>query len=123
MTIMPPALVSSPQPRPAPTSRALPSNNAAQRGQNWTPMRGQICAPIDNQAMAGSIFDANLQQSPLVRDPLAARLGTYVGYNWQFAPNWLIGVEGDVAFAWQDGNKESVAGGVRGGGLLRGSAA
>ena len=48
--------------------------------------------------------------SPHTFNPLAARLGTYVGYNWQFAPNWLVGVEGDIAFAWQDGNKESVLG-------------
>jgi outer membrane immunogenic protein len=48
--------------------------------------------------------------SPRTFHPLAARLGTYVGYNWQFAPNWLIGVEGDIAFAWQDGNKESTRG-------------
>ncbi|MET4475486.1 hypothetical protein ABIB66_000001, partial [Bradyrhizobium sp. F1.13.3] len=32
----------------APTRRALPANPAARRGQNWTPMRGQICKPIDN---------------------------------------------------------------------------
>src|SRR3981081_3228068 len=42
-----PGLVSSPQSRPAPTRRALPSKPVAQRGQNWTPIRGQICKPID----------------------------------------------------------------------------
>src|ERR1700730_6243882 len=47
MTITQPALVSSPQSRPAPTRRALPSKLAAQRGQNWTPIQGQICKPID----------------------------------------------------------------------------
>ena len=36
------ALATSPQSRPAPTRRALPPNRAAQRGQNWTPIRGQI---------------------------------------------------------------------------------
>src|ERR1700704_118026 len=46
-TITQPALVSSPQSRPAPTRRALPSKPVAQRGQNWTPIRGQICKPID----------------------------------------------------------------------------
>ena len=30
------------QSRPAPTRRALPPKLAAQRGQNWTPIRGQI---------------------------------------------------------------------------------
>ena len=37
-----PALATSPQPRPAPTRRTLLSKPAARRGQNWTPMRGQI---------------------------------------------------------------------------------
>ena len=37
-----PALAPSPQPRPAPTVRALPPKPVAQRGQNWTPIRGQI---------------------------------------------------------------------------------
>src|SRR5258708_36551781 len=46
-TITQPALAPSPQPRPAPTARALPSKPGAQRGQNWTPIRGQICKPID----------------------------------------------------------------------------
>ena len=42
MTITRPALATSPQSRPAPTRRALPPKPAAQRGQNWTPIRGQI---------------------------------------------------------------------------------
>jgi hypothetical protein len=41
-TITQPALATSPQPRPAPTRRVLRSKPAAQRGQNWTPIRGQI---------------------------------------------------------------------------------
>src|SRR5437763_1666731 len=41
------ALAPSPQPRPAPTARALPSRSVAQGGQNWTPIRGQIWKPID----------------------------------------------------------------------------
>jgi hypothetical protein len=46
-TITQTALVSSPQPRPAPTRRALPPSHAVQRGQNWKPIRGPIWAPID----------------------------------------------------------------------------
>src|SRR5215469_11921927 len=49
-TIKRPALVSSPLSRPAPTSRALPPKPAAQRGQNWKPIRGQIWEPIDSVA-------------------------------------------------------------------------
>src|ERR1700691_4261835 len=42
-----PALAPSPQPRPAPTARALPPKLVAQGGQNWTPIEGQIWKPID----------------------------------------------------------------------------
>src|SRR5438093_9733919 len=52
-TIQQPALAPSPQPRPAPTGRALPPNLAAQGGQNWTPIRGQIWAPIDTPGPEG----------------------------------------------------------------------
>ena len=39
MTItLQPALAPSPQPRPAPTVRALPPKPVAQRGQNWAPI-------------------------------------------------------------------------------------
>src|SRR5262249_40845547 len=48
-TIAPqPALAPSPQPRPAPTARALPPGLVEQGGQNWTPIGGQICTPIDS---------------------------------------------------------------------------
>src|SRR5262249_47694373 len=48
-TIAPqPALAPSPQPRPAPTARALPPGLVEQGGQNWTPIGGQICKPIDS---------------------------------------------------------------------------
>ena len=39
----------SPQPRPAPTARALPPEPVAQEGQNWTPIGGQIWKPIDKK--------------------------------------------------------------------------
>ena len=35
------------------------------------------------------------------------RGGVYAGYNWQFAPTWLVGIEGDIG--WGD-NKKTVAG-------------
>jgi outer membrane immunogenic protein len=31
----------------------------------------------------------------------APRIGGYFGYNWQFAPQWLVGVEGDIGSADQ----------------------
>ena len=36
-------------------------------------------------------------------DSTAFRIGGYLGYDWQFAPQWLVGLEGD--FAWGDAKK------------------
>jgi outer membrane immunogenic protein len=33
-------------------------------------------------------------------DSTSARLSPYVGYNWQFNPRWIVGLEGD--FGWAD---------------------
>jgi len=38
--------------------------------------------------------------SPRSYDPSSGRFGGYLGYNWQFGPNWVAGVEAD--FAWAD---------------------
>jgi len=46
MMIKQPALAPSPQPRPAPTVRALPAELAAQRGPFWMPIRGPNPTPI-----------------------------------------------------------------------------
>jgi len=72
---------------------------------------GGILCSANGQPIPGApvLFPVDAS-SPRTFHPLAARLGTYVGYNWQFAPNWLVGVEGDLAFAWQDGNKDSSVG-------------
>src|SRR5262249_26409054 len=60
-----PALAPSPQPRPAPTARALPSGLVAQGGQNCTPIRGQICKPIDTDAFdLGGVQAVNLGAAP-----------------------------------------------------------
>ncbi|MGJ4888373.1 outer membrane protein [Bradyrhizobium sp. HKCCYLR20261] len=40
-------------------------------------------------------------------DSVAARFGGYLGVNWQFAPSWVAGVEGD--FGWADNNKTANA--------------
>ena len=37
-----------------------------------------------------------VSQAPL--NMQSGRLGGYLGYNWQFAPRWLAGIEGD--FGW-----------------------
>src|SRR6267378_8616701 len=52
MMIKQPALAPSPQPRPAPTVRALPVELAAQRGPFWMPIRGPNPTPIDMLAVS-----------------------------------------------------------------------
>ena len=47
------------------------------------------------------------QGNPASFDSSSIRAGGYLGYNWQFAPVWVLGIEGDVA--WGDG-KKSLAG-------------
>jgi outer membrane immunogenic protein len=39
-------------------------------------------------------------------DSTSARLGGYAGYNWQFAPTWVAGIEADLAWG---NNKKSVS--------------
>ncbi|UFW50817.1 MULTISPECIES: outer membrane protein [Bradyrhizobium] len=51
-------------------------------------------------------------------DTSSARLSPYVGYNWQFDPKWLLGVEGD--FGWAD-RQSSVSGRYLPGGIVGGS--
>jgi hypothetical protein len=55
-TIKQPALSPSPQSRPAPTPRALPSRLADQRGPLWTPIGGPM--PIDNLGCIPRLFQA-----------------------------------------------------------------
>src|SRR6476646_2887279 len=67
-----PALAPSPQPRPAPTARALPPKSAVQGGQNWTPIRGQICKPIDMFTKRGAQGIAQCEQAPALDRNLAS---------------------------------------------------
>jgi len=45
---------------------------------------------------------------PQSLDHTAFRFSPYFGYNWQIAPQWLVGIEGDVGF----GSKTSTINGV-----------
>src|SRR5437764_6062686 len=54
-----PALAPSPQPRPAPTGRALIAQNVGKGGPFWMPIRGPDCMPIDiNQSSTGKTDQA-----------------------------------------------------------------
>jgi outer membrane immunogenic protein len=56
---------------------------------------------------ATSLADTNIggvrspidSSSPRNYNPVAARFGGFAGYNWQFAPRWVAGIEGDWAYA------------------------
>jgi len=58
-------------------------------------------------AHPGETVDAS---SPQNFNPAGVRAGGYAGYNWQFAPQWVTGIEGDAAWA----NKTVTAAGVPG---------
>jgi len=44
-------------------------------------------------------------QATFSYDSTTFRVGGYLGYDWQFAPKWLAGIEGD--FAWGNGSKRA----------------
>jgi outer membrane immunogenic protein len=50
------------------------------------------------------------RSSPRDYDSSGLRLGGYFGYNWQFAPQWVAGVEADWAYA----NKKVATAGIPG---------
>jgi outer membrane immunogenic protein len=54
------------------------------------------------------------RSSPRDYDLTALRVGGYLGYNWQFAPRWLVGVEGDWAYA----HKGEITAGIPGCSIL-----
>jgi outer membrane immunogenic protein len=55
-----------------------------------------------------STFDsADPTTSPTNLDSATFRVGGYLGYNWQVAPLWVVGLEGDLA--WGD-SKKTIAG-------------
>jgi outer membrane immunogenic protein len=47
-------------------------------------------------------FGCGIVASCVTGEPLngtSARLSSYLGYNWQIAPRWVVGVEGDIGWA------------------------
>src|SRR5437762_4235591 len=91
-TIQQPALAPSPQPRPAPTGRALPPNLDAQGGQNWTPIRGQIWAPIDKEVKLRIEPTRRYagRQSPETSDDFRLADGRLLWYAFLNDPNALV---------------------------------
>jgi outer membrane immunogenic protein len=68
--------------------------------------------PINYAAGCECFLDSALNGS-------SARFSPYLGYNWQFASNWLVGIEGDFGWAKQ---KSSIDGVNEPGSLLESNA-
>jgi outer membrane immunogenic protein len=49
----------------------------------------------------GAPFPSSDQATSLPFDGTAFRASPYIGFNWQFAPQWVAGIEGDAGFASQ----------------------
>ena len=60
-------------------------------------------APAQIPAAAGN--------NPMNFKSASGRYGGYLGYNWQFAPRWVVGIEGDYAWA---NNKSQFIGSIPG---------
>jgi outer membrane immunogenic protein len=77
----------------------------AELGGEWA--RGKWTTTSIDQR--GTLFPLDAT-SPRNIDPSSFRGGLYLGYNWQFAPQWVGGIE----FDWADANKRATTVGVPG---------
>ena len=94
---------------------------AAPAAWNWTgfyagvSLGGRWSDPTWNTSAIGGPAPGQLRPadpatSSMNFDSSTFRVGGYLGYNWQFTPQWLVGLEGDLA--WGDSSKTN--GGVPG---------
>jgi outer membrane immunogenic protein len=65
----------------------------AELGGEWAHTTWTTTSLIDGDALP---IDAS---SPRNYDPSGLRVGGYLGYNWQFAPQWVASIEVDAAHA------------------------
>ena len=64
--------------------------------------------PVFTGLIAGTFFAGGVPTpQPFGFDRNGATAGLTVGYNWQFAPQWLVGVEGDFNWAHLRGSNAS----------------
>ena len=53
------------------------------------------------EVLAGTNFPVQgYPGAPITLDGTSALVGPYLGFNWQFAPRWLVGIEGE--WSWAD---------------------
>lgn len=77
----------------------------AELGAKWADTTWTTTSVVD--AGAPIVPDVS---SPRNYDPAGVRGGIYLGYNYQFAPQWVAGVEAD----WADARKTTTAAGIPG---------
>jgi outer membrane immunogenic protein len=81
---------------PPPAPQWTGFNVGLSLGGRWGEIDGRSLSfgggPLPFPALANQTYDNS-----------TFRVGGYLGYDWQFNPNWLVGVEGD--FAWGNGHK------------------
>jgi outer membrane immunogenic protein len=65
-------------------------------GAKWGDPTWTATSLRDTATPASLPIDAT---SPTTFDTTAARAGGYAGYNWQFAPRWITGIEGDSGYS------------------------
>jgi len=102
------ALKAPPLP-PAPVSTWSGFYVGAELGEKWAHTTWTTTSVVD--ALAPITVDAS---SPRNYDPAGIRGGLYLGYNRQFAPRWVAGVEVD----WADARKTTTAAGIPGCSIL-----
>jgi len=58
----------------------------------------------------GGAFSSESETGGISTDPSGVLGGVQLGYNYQFAPNWLIGLEGEMSWTSASGNSNFISG-------------
>lgn len=96
---------------------ALTSANAADFGSlkdtpfaavplNWAGFYGGWIAGYGTGNSSNYVSpNANNQHGWANNNPDGVMIGGTIGYNWQYTPNWVLGVEADMSWAGMEGNQ------------------
>jgi outer membrane immunogenic protein len=91
--------VKAPPPAPAPVYSWTGFYLGGSVGARWSDVNWTTNCP-------GSFSCASsLVPSSISLNSTTARVGGYLGYNWQISQSWLVGLEGDIA--WGDSSKSN----------------
>ncbi len=77
-----------------------PVYKAAAPGYNWTGWYGGVNVGVGATATPVHFINQNgtVQVGTFDRGDIGFAGGVQAGYNWQFAPQWVIGFEGDIGY-------------------------